>query len=74
MPSTAKISWQGRIISVQPRISLLRSFDQRQHSYQGYVLVLAGTIGDEQREFSIALGKVIRPTLSNPATAPQIRQ
>ena len=32
-----KIAWSGYIISVQPRIRLLRSFDQRHHSYQGYV-------------------------------------
>ena len=52
-----KITWSGKIISVQPRIRLTRSFDQRSHSYLGYCLFIAGIIGDETREFSIAVGK-----------------
>lgn len=52
-----KISWSGRIISVQPRIRLTRSFDQRSHSYLGYCLVIDGVIGDESRAFSIGIGK-----------------
>ena len=36
-----KISIAGKIISVQPRIRLLRSFDQRQHNYSGYALLVA---------------------------------
>jgi len=52
-----KIAWSGQIISVQPRIRLTRSFDQRSHSYLGYCLFIAGNIGDETREFSIAVGK-----------------
>jgi len=31
-PTTDKIAWQGRIIGVQTRIRLLRSFDERTHS------------------------------------------
>lgn len=65
---TDKIEWSGRIQAVQPRIRLMRSFDERSHSYQGYVLRLEGTIGDEpaclcrdrhgrQGEFIIAIGK-----------------
>jgi hypothetical protein len=52
-----KVSWSGRIISVQPRIRLLRSFDEHAHSYLGYCLVIQGAIGDEAREFSIGIGK-----------------
>ena len=52
-----KIPWSGRIISVQPRIRLTRSFDERGHSYLGYCLVAEGVIGDESREFSIGIGK-----------------
>lgn len=52
-----KIVWSGRIISVQPRLRLTRSFDQRSHSYLGYCLFIEGMIGDETREFSIAVGK-----------------
>ena len=67
-PDTNKVAWSGRIVSVQPRIRLMRSFDERSHSYQGYVLRVEGTIGDEpaclcrdrhgrQGEFQIAVGK-----------------
>jgi len=31
---------EGRIVAVQPRIRLLRSFDQRQHNYPGYALLI----------------------------------
>ncbi|MEK7315377.1 MAG: hypothetical protein AAB011_04300, partial [Candidatus Eisenbacteria bacterium] len=54
----AKTAWSGTVLSVQPRIRLLRSFDQRHHSYLGYVLRLHGTIGAEEREFSVAIGEV----------------
>lgn len=54
---TAKIEWLGRIQAVQPRIRLMRSFDERSHSYLGYVLRNEGTIGDEPGEFTIAIGK-----------------
>jgi hypothetical protein len=55
-----KISWSGRIIAVQPRICLTRSYDERTHSYQGYVLRIAGLRGDETGEFHIAVGKAAR--------------
>jgi hypothetical protein len=52
-----KVAWSGRIVAVQPRIRLLRSFDERHHSYQGYVLHIDGTCGDQTGEFVIAVGK-----------------
>ena len=52
-----KVDWKGEVLSVQPRIRLLRSFDQRSHSYLGYVLRVRGALGGEAREFSVALGK-----------------
>ncbi len=51
-----KLTWQGKITSVQPRIRLLRSFDQRHHTYLGYVLGIDGEVGGEQRTFSVAIG------------------
>ena len=51
-----KVAWHGEIVSVQPRIRLTRSFDQRHHSYLGYVLAVRGTIGAERREFQIGIG------------------
>ncbi len=59
-PPGAKIAWRGTIISVQPRIRLTRSFDQRHHTYLGYVLRVLGTIGTEEREFSIAIGDAVQ--------------
>ena len=52
-----KISWSGRLVSVQPRIRLTRFFDERQHTYQGYVLRIEGMCGGEAGEFLIAMGK-----------------
>jgi hypothetical protein len=36
-----KVVVEGNIVAVQPRIRLLRSFDQRQHNYPGYALLVA---------------------------------
>ena len=52
-----KVAWSGCIVAVQPRIRLMRSFDQRSHGYQGYVLRIAGTCGDQACEFLVAVGK-----------------
>lgn len=35
----------------------MRSFDQRSHSYPGYILTLVGTIDGSERPFTVALGK-----------------
>jgi hypothetical protein len=52
-----KIAWSGIITSVQPRIRLMRSFDQRSHAYLGYALCLEGNVGNEERIFTIGVGK-----------------
>jgi hypothetical protein len=52
-----KISWTGTLSGVQPRIRLSRSFDERYHTYQGYVLRVTGMAGERQGEFLIAIGK-----------------
>ncbi len=53
-----KIPFQGTIISIQPLIRLLRSFDEMGHQYLGYALSLQGSIGDIEKEhFSIGIGK-----------------
>ena len=56
-PDAEKIAWSGHLVGVQPRIRLMRSFDERQHSYQGHVLRVEGACGDEAGEFLIAIGK-----------------
>ena len=52
-----KIEWNGRLIGVQPRIRLTRSFDTRSHTYLGYLLHMNGQIGDERRHFSVGVGR-----------------
>jgi len=54
---TGKITWKGEVTSVQPRIRLMRSFDQRGHSYLGFILKVSGVLGGEEQEFSVAIGK-----------------
>jgi hypothetical protein len=53
----AKVEWEGAVLSIQPRIRLMRSFDERSHSYLGYVLRVRGALGGEVRELVVALGK-----------------
>lgn len=53
----AKLDFQGTIDSVQPRIRLTRSYDERSHSYLGYVLGIRGRLGGETRAFRVAIGK-----------------
>jgi hypothetical protein len=52
-----KIAWQGVLLSVQPRIRLTRSFDQRSHAYLGYALKVRGTIGSDARQFLVGVGQ-----------------
>lgn len=52
-----KVAFEGIITSVQPRIRLIRSFDERSHNYLGYALHLDGVVGDIERKFSIGIGK-----------------
>jgi hypothetical protein len=52
-----KIGWQGLLLSVQPRIRLTRSFDQRSHTYQGYALKVSGRVGIDAREFFVGVGQ-----------------
>lgn len=52
-----KITFSGTITSVQPRIRLTRSFDEATHSYLGYVVRLEGVVDDEERVFTIGIGK-----------------
>lgn len=52
-----KIKWQGEVVAIQPRIRLMRSFDERFHSYLGYVLRIQVEFGQEARDFLVAVGK-----------------
>jgi hypothetical protein len=52
-----KVLWRGEVMSIQPRIRLMRSFDQRTHDYLGYILRIQGVIGGEERTFTVGIGK-----------------
>jgi hypothetical protein len=52
-----KSIFKGRIISIQPRIRLTRSFDEVSHSYLGYAITLEGDIDTQHTTFSIGIGK-----------------
>ncbi len=52
-----KLSFQGTIRSIQPRIRLNRSFDEVAHNYLGYAILLIGRIDGEERAFQIGIGK-----------------
>lgn len=47
----------GKIISIQPRIRLLRSFDEVSHVYLGYTIILEGEIDNHKSTFSVGSGK-----------------
>lgn len=34
--SEDKLTFEGKVVSTQPRIRLMRSFDERSHSYLGF--------------------------------------
>ncbi len=52
-----KSVFTGKIISIQPRIRLIRSFDESSHSYLGYSITLEGEFEDLNKTYSIGIGK-----------------
>ena len=54
--------WEGRIVCVQPRIRLWRSFNERAHTYLGYCLHVQGSLAGEAAEFTIGIGKAAQDT------------
>ena len=54
--ATPKQPWRGRLLAIQPRIRLTRSFDERTHTYMGYALRLDGTIAASSGEFLVGVG------------------
>lgn len=55
-PMREKMEWSGIVTAVQPRIRLTRSFDQRSHTYLGYLLRIKGAVGGEHCEFRVGIG------------------
>ena len=56
MTMAGKIRWVGELLGVQPRIRLLRSYDERNHNYMGYVLYVRGEVDGAAREFTVGVG------------------
>jgi hypothetical protein len=57
---TDKVVWQGHILGVQPRIRLYRSFDQRSQRDLGYLLRVEGSVGGEERIFTVGIGPSVQ--------------
>jgi hypothetical protein len=55
-----KLVWQGHILGVQPRIRLYRSFDQRSQTDLGYLLRVEGSVGGEERIFTVSIGPSVQ--------------
>jgi len=55
-----KLLFAGRVVAIQPRIRLMRSFDQRHHSYLGYLLRIDGTIGGLANTITVGIGKALQ--------------
>lgn len=51
-----KVVWSGTILSVQPRLRLTRSSDQRSHTYLGYALRIDDRVDGEPRNFTVGIG------------------
>lgn len=49
-----RVTFAGIVVSIQPRIRLLRSFDQRSHTYLGYVIRVRGRAAEQ--DVLVAIG------------------
>jgi hypothetical protein len=64
-----KVDWEGELLSVQPRIRLTRSFDQRSRTYLGYALRVRGTLAGEARDGSTSRHRAVRPPCRAPGAS-----
>jgi hypothetical protein len=56
-PPSVKQEFSGAVSAVKARVRLLRSFDQIHHAYQGYTLVIDGTLeGQPAEELRVGVG------------------
>ncbi|MDR1135756.1 MAG: hypothetical protein LBL49_06215 [Clostridiales Family XIII bacterium] len=59
-----KISWNGTILSIQPRTNVWRyRIDNRTHSHTGYNLFLDGIANGEAKQFAVAISEKQQQTL-----------
>lgn len=52
-----KLHWSGRVVSIQPRVRLIRSFDHRRFEYGGFVLAIEGDDAGEDEPLRVTLGR-----------------
>ena len=52
----SKVAWSGIVRAIQPRIRLTRSFDERSHSYLGYLLKIEGLLDGAVAGFRVGVG------------------
>lgn len=53
-----KTKFEGTVTAVKPRIRLIRSFDQVNHAYLGYTLVMDSMVdGKEWKDLRVAVGQ-----------------
>ena len=58
LEKSQKSRFEGTIITVKARIRLLRSFDQVNHAYLGYTLVMEAVVdGQEWKNLRVAIGQ-----------------
>lgn len=50
-----RLDFSGVVVAVQPHVRMTRSFDQREETYLGYIVMLLGDVDAEQQEFSVAI-------------------
>lgn len=51
-----RAEWSGIVTGVQPRIRLTRSFDERSHTYLGFLMRIEGSLGGVSSIFQVGVG------------------
>lgn len=54
------LPFAGRITSVQPRVMLTRSFDEKDYSYRGFTLRIDGEVDGVEAQFSVGIGAAVQ--------------
>jgi hypothetical protein len=55
-----RLDFSGEVVAIQPHVRMTRSFDQREETYLGYIVMLLGEVDAEEREFSVAIDESIQ--------------
>jgi hypothetical protein len=56
--TSAKVNWEGKIVSIQPRTRVWRYLtDNRTHYHLGYNLFIEGCSSEEKKQFAVAISE-----------------